>query len=176
MWNMKSSPPVEPLVRLVARLERSGIACALGGSGLLAWLGLADQVRDWDLTTDASLAEVIAVVRDLPHAHSGHIDVHVDDKLMFESGEIELIVRFALQAPGGVVHIPTIVAARANEVPLGSPEAWAIAYALMERRAKAERLFEHLRERGANRAAIERLLAQPLPDDLRVSLRALPAS
>ncbi|WP_256369283.1 hypothetical protein [Thermaerobacter sp. FW80] len=32
----------------------------LGGSGLLASLGLIDRVRDWDLVTDAPVERVMA--------------------------------------------------------------------------------------------------------------------
>ena len=38
MHHLKSSPPLEPLVSHVRRLEGSGIVVALGGSGLLAAL------------------------------------------------------------------------------------------------------------------------------------------
>jgi len=176
MWNLKSSPPLAPLVALVSRLESGGVPCALGGSGLLAALGLAHEVRDWDLTTDASLDHVREIVRDLPYAHSGHIDVHVDDKLIFDGEQLELIVRFALRSSDGVVRIPTIVVARRENVPLGSPEAWAVAYALMDRAAKAKLLFDHLKDHGADRSVVERLLHQPLPDGVRTSLLDLPAA
>ena len=41
------------------------MVCALGGSGLLAALGLAHTVRDWDLTTDEPLGCLIPLVADL---------------------------------------------------------------------------------------------------------------
>ena len=58
MYRLRCAPPLRPLLVLVERLERAGIVVALGGSGLLATLGLTDAVRDWDLTTDAGLDAV----------------------------------------------------------------------------------------------------------------------
>ena len=52
------TPPLEPLLELVARLEAEGIRCAPGGGGRHAALGLTETVHDWDLTVDASLEQL----------------------------------------------------------------------------------------------------------------------
>jgi hypothetical protein len=165
-----ATPPFEPLREVVARLERAGLVCALGGSGLLAALGLATEVRDWDLTSDASIDEVTAALAELPHAVAGSSGIHADHKLM--TGPVEVIARFSLLAGGRPVRLPTIVTGRWNDVPVGSPEGWAIAYALMGREAKAETLFAWLDGR-ADRDTVARLLEQPLPGPLRARLAAL---
>lgn len=165
-----ATPPFEPLRDVVGRLERAGLGCALGGSGLLAAFGLATEVRDWDLTTDASIDEVTATLAELPNEVVGSSGIHADHKLM--TGPVEVIARFALLAGGRVVRVPTIVTRRWNGVPVGSPEAWAIAYALMDRAAKADTLFAWLDGR-ADPDAVARLLEQPLPETLRARMAAL---
>jgi hypothetical protein len=168
-----STPPLEPLLEIVARLEAEGIVCALGGSGLLAALDLADVVRDLDLTAEASLERLIAIARGMPYETAGSDALHADAKLMFPAGSIEVIARFAFHAPGGVVRIPTVVTGRWRGVPLGSPEAWAVAYDLLGRAGKRDLLLDHLRARGHDRAMVARLLAEPLPEAIARALAAL---
>jgi len=172
-WNAKT-PPLEPLRDAVARLEARGLACALGGSGLLAALRLADAVRDWDLTTDAPIEAVRDALAGVASTWKGSDEVHADQKLMLAGGLVEVIVGFAFHVGGRVVRIPTVVAGRRGGVPIGSVEAWAAAYALLGREAKSERLFARLEERGADPAVLDRLLAEPLPDSLARRLSALP--
>ena len=142
------------------------VEVTLGGSGLLAALGLADHVRDWDLTTDATQAEIEALVRDLAPELAGPSGVHADHKVMLPSIDSEVICRFAFHVEGGVVRIPTVVTRRWQETPIGSAEAWAVAYALMDRVEKSERLFAWLEMQGGNEAALARLRAEPLPPAL----------
>lgn len=176
MYHVKSSPPFEPLAALVARLERAGIRVALGGSGLLAALGLTDAVRDWDLTTDADLEALAAALGDEPFTHKGSDALHADQKLMLAGGAMEVIVGFAFFTPRGVVRIPTRESGRWNGIPLGSLEAWAVAYALLGRDGKSEALWRRLAERGADPAAVAALLREPLSPELEARLRALPTS
>jgi hypothetical protein len=169
-----TSPPFPALREVVATLESAGIECALGGSGLLASLGLETVVRDWDLTTDQPLEVVRAALTRYAPEHMGPNGVHADDKLMILEHSIECIVRFAFHSEGRVVRIPTLVRARWSGVPIGSAEAWAVAYALMGREEKSRRLFDHLEHVGADGEAVRRLFAEPLPDALRKLLSALP--
>ena len=178
-------PPLPPLLETLARLERAGIPHALGASGLCAALGLVDHVNDWDVTCEADLDTLAALFADRPHERFGNSGCHADHKLNLEANGIELIARFAFFVPGGVVRIPTRVTGRWNGAPVGSPEAWAVAYALMgefddvaqreRRRARAETLFAWLAEHGAEPAAVRELLAEPLPAELATRLGALPA-
>jgi hypothetical protein len=168
-----TTPPLKPLLELVARLEAEELRCALGGSGLLAALGLTETVHDWDLTVDASLERLVPLAGGWPFETAGSSGVHADAKLMFPAHSIEVIARFAFFGPRGVIRIPTVVAGHWRGVPLGSPEAWLAAYHLLERPAKRDLLLGYLRARGHDGAVVERLLAEPLPMDLAGMLASL---
>jgi hypothetical protein len=177
------TPPIEPLRAALARLASAGIPHALGASGLCASLGLVERVNDWDVTCDADLDTLASVFADQPHERFGNSGCHADHKLNIESGGIELIARFAFFVPGGIVRIPTIVTGTWQGVPVGSPEAWAVAYALMgeledsqRRRDRAALLFAHLAAHGADAATVAALLAEPLPASIAARLAALPRS
>jgi hypothetical protein len=170
---MLTTPPLEPLQSLVARLEAEGICCALGGSGLLAALGLTGTVHDWDLTADASLERLVQLPHGWPFETVGSSGIHADAKLMFPEHSIEIIAHFAFHGPRGVIHIPTVVTGHWRGVPLGSPEAWLAAYHLLERPAKRDLLLGHLRERGHDDGVVARLLAEPLPAELAGMLASL---
>ena len=176
MDHVKSSPPLPLLREWVARLEGGGIAVAIGGSGLLAALGLADAVRDWDLTTDAPYERAMDLVRGEAHVAHGSDHLHADRKLALEGGAVELIVGFAFHGPRGVIRVPTRVSARMDGIPIGSPEAWAVAYHLLGREAKSAALLDHLERHGASRSAIACLLLEPIPDSLAERLAGLPTS
>jgi len=173
-------PPLEPLRRLLARLESAGLRYALGGSGLLAALGLVERVNDWDVNVDAGIDSVVAACGGLEFERFDHGGCHADHKLSFERERAELIAEFAFFVPGGIVMIPTRVTATWNGIPIGSPTAWAAAYALMgeaendeRRRNRAARLFEWLPSRPPEAEVIATLVAQPLPATLAERLAAL---
>lgn len=170
----EGAPPFPPVCELIERLERAGVACALGGSGLLAALGLADHVRDWDFTTDAPVEQVIAAATGHAYRHVGSDALHADQKLTFDALGVEVIVGFSFFVEGGVVHIPTHASGWWNGVRLGSPECWAVAYDLLGRPAKADLLFAWLDQHGADSVIVERLLAQPLPQALAARMNWLP--
>ena len=75
-----------------------------------------------------------------------------------------------------MVRIPTVVGARVEGIPIGSPEVWAVAYALLGRAEKSGRLLGWLAAHGADTGVIARLLAEPLPAALSAALTALPRS
>jgi hypothetical protein len=170
---VSSLPPLDHLAQVARRLDAAGIAWALGGSAMLHALGLADHVRDWDLTTDRSLEDVHAALRDLSPAIHGNSGIHADHKVgCFDDG-VEVICRFAFFHPEGddVIRIPTMVSGSWNGYPVGSPEAWAVAYALMiaedaARMEKAATLFAWVQKHG-DRSRVEAMLEEPLPDPLR---------
>jgi hypothetical protein len=179
------TPPVEGLHALTARLDRAGIPWAVGGSALLAGLGLVREVNDWDVQVDADPEPLRALFADVPHSFHGHGGCHADWKLAFERERVELIPRFAFFVPGGVVRIPFRRSGQWRGLPLASAEAWACAYGLMgeydepalrERRAeRARRLFACLAEHGADAGVVAELEREPLPPALRDALRRLAA-
>jgi hypothetical protein len=75
-----------------------------------------------------SLAATVSGRAFTRHGNSGG---HADHKLTFDAEKVELIARFAFFVPGGVVRIPTVVTGTWNGLPIGSPAAWAAAYAIM---------------------------------------------
>ena len=143
-------PPREGLAALTARLDAKGIAWAVGGSGLLAALGLVEQVNDWDVQVAGEPDPLRFLFHDLDHSFHGNGGCHADAKLTFPRERVELITSFAFFAPDGVVRIPLHVARRWNGLPIASPEGWACAYWLMGR------FDEH--EQRARRAARAELL------------------
>ncbi len=169
-----ATPPLAGAHEIVARLERAGITVALGGSGLLAALGLATTVHDWDLTTDAAREDVEAALEGIEWDYKGSDELHADEKLMVPSLELEIIRGFAFFTPDGIVRIPTVVTRRWAGLPVGSPVAWAVAYGLLGREPKCEALCAWLERNGADREAHAGLLAQPLPEEFARRLRALP--
>ena len=177
-------PPLEPLQSLTARLDTAGIAWAVGGSGLLASLGLVHVVNDWDVQVEADPDKLQWLLAGVPHSFHGHGGCHADWKLAFETERTELIPRFAFYAPGGVVNVPLRVSGHWRGLPIASPEGWACAYWLMgqydapslraRRAERAELLFAHLARHGADATRLEEMLSEPLPQPLATQLAVLP--
>ena len=176
-------PSIEKLRGLTAQLDQSGIAWAVGASGLLASLGLVDTVNDWDVQVDADPEKLQWLFAGVPHSFHGHGGCHADWKLAFEAERTELIPRFAFYAPAGVVSVPLRVSRQWRGLPIASPEGWACAYWLMgrfdapslraRRAERAELLFAWLATQGGDATRIDELLEQPLPEPLAEQLRAL---
>ena len=169
-------PAREPLEAVAERLRAAGIPYALGGSSMLHAIGLESRVGDWDLTTDVAVDEVTRALADLKPVRHGNSGVHADHKLVCFGATVEVICRMAFFAPTGIVHIPTIATGNWQGHPIGSPAAWAVAYALMAGEkpgyeAKAERLFAWSAGRisDAERAALAR---EPIPPAIASRLAA----
>ena len=176
---MSSLPPLEHRADVGRRLDAAGITWALGGSAMLHALGLADHVRDWDLTTDRSVSDVHDALRDLEPTLHGNLGIHADHKVVCFDDSVEVICRFAFFQPDGgdVIRIPTMVSGSWNGYPVGSPEAWAVAYALMiaenpERMEKAATLFAWI-QRNGDPSRVKAMLQQPLPEELQRLLRGV---
>jgi hypothetical protein len=167
-------PPLEPLLEVHRRLAAAGIEHALGASALLHALGLEDHVGDWDINTEAGHNVLSPLFADLCPVKFGSSGIHADSKLQLYDAQVELIVQMAIVAEGQVVRIPTLPRSTWQGVPVGSPEAWAVSYALLGRMEKSERLFAWLTQNGAQSADVARMLQEPLPEQLARKLRALP--
>ena len=181
-------PPLEPLRLVTSRLDTAGIEWAVGGSALLASLGLVDRVNDWDVQVESSAEPLQFLFATLPHSFHGHGGCHADWKLSFDEQRTEVIPRFAFFVPGergpnAVVRIRMQVSGHWRGLPMASPEGWACAYWLMgrydepsqrERRAaRAELLFTWLAGHGADAARLDSMLLEPLPEELAARLHSL---
>lgn len=136
-------PPLDVVLRTVGALQEHGIVVALGGSGLLAAFGLVDQVRDWDLSTDAERDSVAAALSSagIDHVQAAAGDGHYATQARFriegDDHEVDLLIGFALRSGGSRIAIPTRVTGYWRGLPLGDPAQWALAYRLMGRDERA---------------------------------------
>lgn len=170
------TPDLSPALVVASALAKGQIPFALGGSGLLYSLGLVEQVRDWDFTTDAPLPDVAQALRDL----QWHPSVHGDPpfasayrlSVVTAGPPVDLMGRFAIETDAGICQIPTVPAFAWNGLPMGSPEVWAVAYRLMRRHQKADLLSAYVRNHGGKAVVVEQLLQQPLPADVRLEVRS----
>ncbi|EKP94085.1 hypothetical protein [Thermaerobacter subterraneus] len=169
---------------MIRTLTQAGCPVVLGGSGLLASLGLVDRVRDWDLVTDAPLERVLAAVPVI-QGWSGSLQVrrHPPFASRFfirwtpvpgsePRRSVDLIGGFAIRTAGGICHLPALQGGTWQDVPIASPEVWLVAYRLMNRHDRADLLAGYLRHHGFAPDRVRRLLQEPLPDAVRRELKA----
>lgn len=172
------SSDISMLRPVVERLTSAGVELALGGSGLLLSLGLVQQVRDWDLNTDAPLEQVEAALGAAPRAAAPHGDGPYASAYRLDlnpGGQpVDLMGRFAVRTESGICHMPTVVSGTWRGIPVGSPEVWAVAYRLIGRPQKADLLSAFLAREGARPQVTARLLQEPLPAPVRAEVEAWP--
>ena len=143
-------------MRLVLELQHAlgaaGIGSVLGGSALLASLGLVDTVNDWDLATDAPADDVrdVLVRLGLPAApdpgDAGGFATRAMHRLERDGERVDLLVGFAVRTVDGVVDIPATPGGTWRGLTMARPEDWAIAYRAMGRTERAELLERALGE------------------------------
>ena len=131
------------VARLQAALRDAGIGSVVGGSGLLASLGLVDTVNDWDLVTDGDEAAVAEVLRALglpaaPDAGDpGGFATRALHRLERDGEQVDLLVGFAIRTPDAVVRIPAAPGGTWRGLTMARPEDWRVAYSAMGRSDKA---------------------------------------
>jgi hypothetical protein len=145
-------PPTD-LVRLVqGGLRDAGIGSVVGGSGLLASLGLVETVNDWDLVTDGDGARVSAVLSSLglpdePAAgDTAGFATRALHRLERSGERVDLLVGFAIRTADGVVRIPALAGSTWRGLTMARPEEWRIAYRAMGRPERAAMLDRLLAE------------------------------
>ncbi|MGJ9373089.1 hypothetical protein [Nesterenkonia sp. CF4.4] len=154
-------PPLQTVTLLQDSLRDAGIDSVVGGSGLLASLGLIQEVRDWDLVIDAApagadpAAEPDQVVRaveqvldtlGLPHQRRERSGIfHTAAAFLVDAGDhsIDVLVGFALGSADRVVSIPARPGHLWRGLQMARPEEWCQAYRLMGREERAESLQRH---------------------------------
>lgn len=145
-----STPPLEPVTAIQAAFRDAGVPAVVGGSAVLASLGLVDDVRDWDVVVDADATVVERVLGELglpverAEPHPGFAS---DALLRVDAGDhtVDVLVRFRIRTADGVVEIPAREGARWRGLVLSRPEDWRVAYAAMGRMDRAAALASSLR-------------------------------
>jgi len=131
-------------------LDRAGVDYVVGGSGMLLGLGLVDDVRDWDLMTDAPEAEVQAALAGMKWTKdSGTSELYGSScKLRIEGTEpeVEIIIGFAVRANADFCRMPALMDGIRDGLRVASPEVWMAAYELMGRHEKSALLERYLHE------------------------------
>jgi len=138
-------PPLEPVRQLQEALGRSGIESVVGGSGLLASLGLVDVVHDWDLVIDADPEAVQRVLDDMGLRHSRKPRegiFHSRAALLVDAPDhsIDVLIGFALEAGDEVVRIPARPGAVWQGLQMARAQEWILAYRLLGRPERAQLL------------------------------------
>lgn len=156
------------LSALTKRLEQAGVSYSLGGSGLLLSLGLTNAVGDWDVVTDAPKDKVLAALGnyEVEELACGDHPFGTEFKLALNQLEppVEIIGGLAIHSAKGLCRLPATAVSLWNGIQMGSPEVWYVAYALMNREAKADLLLAYLKEVGTNQQMIDVLRELPIPD------------
>ncbi|ODG91243.1 MULTISPECIES: hypothetical protein [Bacillaceae] len=165
------------LISVVKVLEQNNIKYALGGSGLLLSLGLTNEVNDWDITIENPKNELLNVLKsfDIKEIDSGDYPFASKYKFLVHNvnPKVEIIGYFSIKTSNGVCNLPTISVKEWKNIQIGSPEVWYVAYSLMDRIEKANKLFFYLKVHGANANIINLMLKEPLPDYLKIKLKEL---
>jgi hypothetical protein len=136
-------PPLTVVSAVITALHAHDAVAAVGGSGLLASLGLTDEVRDWDVTTDAPAEVVDVALRstglDYGRAVSG--DARYATRARFAvttaDHQVEVLVGFAIHDGTQVVALPTRVSGTWRGLPMADPSVWLAAYRLLGRQKQA---------------------------------------
>ncbi|CAG7639082.1 hypothetical protein ACFQI7_08455 [Paenibacillus allorhizosphaerae] len=170
-------PDIKNLAVVIEKLEQFHLEYSLGGSGLLHSLGLTGIVRDWDIMTEAPKDRVLEALQnfevkeiisgDYPFASEYKLLIHDDDP------QLEITGRFSIYTRKGLCRIPSLPVSRWNGIHVGSPEAWYVAYALMNRKEKAKLLLSYLKKVGSHQAIINILMNEPLPDEILKEIKSL---
>lgn len=145
---MTRTPPLDAVLAVQAALDAAGIDSVVGGSALLASLGLpVEAVHDWDVAVDAdpdAVADALGSLR-LPIMRAGDADSELyasEELFVLDAGDhtVDVIVRFRVRAAGGVIDIPARPGAVWRGLRMARPEDWAIAYRAMGNAERAAAL------------------------------------
>ncbi|WNR45431.1 DUF402 domain-containing protein [Paenibacillus roseipurpureus] len=165
------------LASVTDKLAECGIPYTLGGSGLLLSLGLIETVNDWDVMVETPQEDVLDALQhyEVEQLACGDFPFGTAYKLLVthpQGPQVEIIGRLSVYSDKGLCHLPSVPYSVWNGIQVGSPEVWYVAYALMNRREKAEILLAYLKEYGVHHGIIQRMMKEPLPDVIMEELRA----
>jgi hypothetical protein len=141
-----SIPDLTVVREILSCFDDHGIVGAIGGSGLLAALGLTQVVRDWDITTDSVPSSVERALVEVGYPYRcGTVGVGTFASAALyiveaETHEVDVIVGFAVRVEGQRIELPTRVTGIWRSLPLADPTVWEQAYRAMGETAKADLL------------------------------------
>jgi hypothetical protein len=139
-------PDLTVVREILSCLDDHGIVGAIGGSGLLAALGLTQAVRDWDITTDGTPSSVERALVEVGYPYQrgtvgtgsfASAGLYIVDA---ETHEVDVIVGFAVRIEGQRIELPTRVTGTWRSLPLADPTVWEQAYRAMGHTVKADLL------------------------------------
>jgi hypothetical protein len=139
-------PDLTVVRRILGCFEDHGIVGAIGGSGLLAALGLTQIVHDWDITTDGAPSSVERALVEVGCPYrcgAAGVGAFATTALYIvdaETHEIDVIVGFAVRTEGRRIELPTRVTGTWRGLPLADPAVWEQAYRAVRATAKADLL------------------------------------
>ncbi|MEK4436140.1 MULTISPECIES: hypothetical protein [Paenibacillus] len=134
------------LLPLIKRLEENNIPYALGGSGLLHYLGLIDFVNDWDIVVECPKHLLFSIINeyDFTEQESGDYPFASQYRISIESLKIDFIGYFALYSDDTIINLPVHSMGKWDIINVSSPELWYVAYYLMNRKSKANIILKYL--------------------------------
>jgi hypothetical protein len=139
-------PDLTVVREILSCFDDHGIVGAIGGSGLLAALGLTKVVRDWDITTDGAPSSVERALVEVGYPfRRGAVEagIFASDALYVvdaETHEVDVIVGFAVRIEDRKIELPTRVTGTWRSLPIADPNIWEQAYRAMGETAKADLL------------------------------------
>lgn len=141
---------IKGLIFICDKLKKNRIPYALGGSGLLYYLGLIDKVNDWDLMVECSKEELLPVLEGLQwkEEKSGDFPFASQYRIHVPELNIDFIGSFALDSGKEIVRFPLDSCGEWDGVRVSCPEIWYVAYQMMGRESKAELLREYLKNKA----------------------------
>lgn len=141
-------PDFVDLQELSKQLSGAGIVHALGGSGLISYLGLPIAVNDWDITTDASIQDVESALQGMHFVKVEQEGAYKSAyllKIKLNQSEADVIGRFAILDNEEIITIQTIVTDYWESVPIGSLKEWLKAYRAMGNLERVSMLEAYLK-------------------------------
>lgn len=166
---------IQEISSFIEVLENNGIPYALGGSGMLYYYGLVDNINDWDLTVECEKERLLQIISPFEYneLRSGDFPFASQYRISVPRFPIDLIGSFTLHTGSGMVKLPIRPGADWEGVRISSLEVWYVAYKIMGRESKADLILKFLgsNPQSVNGELIHELLAMPaLTGELREEL------
>ncbi|MDL2319094.1 nucleotidyltransferase family protein [Eubacteriales bacterium OttesenSCG-928-A19] len=174
------------LLRIARLLNAEGIGWALGASMRLYYAGIVDCPRDLDLLVtrqdaEAADAALRRVGERLPEKETAAYDTERFHEYDVDGVEVDLMAGLVIRHGAGHYAYPFDPALctphwlSGERIPLSPLEDWYVLYQLMEgRQARVEAIGVYLRTHGARPDVLRARLKDPLPKNIKASLKALP--